>query len=181
MENFKRLNRELVHKGKVINLYTDTIVLPDGREAQWDHIEHNGAAAVVAITGDDKIILVRQYRNSIDRHTLELPAGGVNEKDEPTKLCAMRELEEETGYRGEDFEFLISVKTAVAFCNENIDIYTAKGLVKTHQNLDPDEFITIESYSLDTLMKMIASGEIQDAKTVSGIFAYYYKQQNKRI
>lgn len=177
MYNFKRLNRELAYKGSIIDYYVDTIQLPDGRQAKWDHISHNGAAAVIAVTDENKILLVRQYRNSIDRQTLEIPAGGVQNINEPTKYCAARELEEETGYKANELEFLIKIKTAIAFTNENIDIYIAKGLKKTQQNLDPDEFIAIEEFDLDTLLKMIFSGELQDSKTVSAILAYHYKLQ----
>ena len=175
MNDFKRLNRELTHKGEVVEFYTDTIKLPDGRTAKWDHVSHNGAAAVVAVNDQNKILMVRQYRNSLERMTLELPAGGVNSLSEPTIICAARELEEETGYRSENLEFLLSVKTAVAFSNENIDIYLAKDLVKSKQNLDPDEFINVEEYDIETLIDMIHENKIQDSKTIAGIFSYYFK------
>ncbi len=175
MNDFKRLNRELTHKGEVVEFYTDTIKLPDGRTAKWDHVSHNGAAAVVAVNEQNKILMVRQYRNSLERMTLELPAGGVNSLSEPTIICAARELEEETGYRSENLEFLLSVKTAVAFSNENIDIYLAKDLVKSKQNLDPDEFINVEEYDIETLIDMIHENKIQDSKTIAGIFSYYFK------
>ena len=175
MNDFKRLNRELSHKGEVVEFYTDTIKLPDGRTAKWDHVSHNGAAAVVAVNDQNKILMVRQYRNSLERMTLELPAGGVNSLSEPTIICAARELEEETGYRSENLEFLLSVKTAVAFSNENIDIYLAKDLVKSKQNLDPDEFINVEEYDIETLIDMIHENKIQDSKTIAGIFSYYFK------
>jgi ADP-ribose pyrophosphatase len=176
MFDFKRLKRELTHKGSVINLYTDTILLPDGRKAKWDYVAHDGAAAVLAINEEDKILLVRQYRNSLDRETLEIPAGGLNFKEEPAIKCAARELEEETGYAAGNLEYLLSIKTAVGFSNENIDIYIARDLVKTEQNLDPDEFIGVETFSLDELIEMIYSGKLQDAKTISAILAYAYKR-----
>lgn len=179
MSDFKRLKRELMHKGSIINFYADTILLPDGREVIWDHVEHDGAAAVIAVNKDNKILLVRQYRNALDRYTLEIPAGGVLSKEEPTRLCAARELEEETGYKAGTVEFLIRLKTAVAFTNENIDVYIAKDLVRTEQKLDPDEFITIEAYDIEELINMVYKGELQDAKTVSSLFAYYYRE--KRI
>ena len=177
MKEFKRINRELSHKGSIVNFYTDTILLPDGRKAKWDHISHFGAAAVVAVDKDDKILLVRQYRNSLDRETIEIPAGGLENSEESTMECAARELEEETGFRAGHLEYLISVKTAVAFTNENIDIFIGKDLEESKQNLDPDEFISIERYELDTLIDKIYSGEIQDSKTVGGILAYAYKKK----
>jgi ADP-ribose pyrophosphatase len=111
----ERVSRELAHKGAIVDFYTDTMRFPDGHTAKWDHVSHNGAAAVVAVTPENKILMVRQYRNSLERMTLEIPAGGLDSLSEPPIICAARELEEETGYRSENLEFLISVKTAMHF------------------------------------------------------------------
>lgn len=174
-EKYKRLKRELVHEGKVISLYKDQVEIPNGTVAEWDFIGHKGAAAVVPITENGKILMVKQYRNAIDRFTVEIPAGGLNSVEEPMIECAKRELEEETGFQSEDLEFLISLRTAVAFCNERIDVYVAKNLVKTCQNLDEDEFIDVEAYDIDELCEKIYAGEIQDAKTVAALLAYKSK------
>lgn len=174
-EEFKRLGRELVHKGAIIDLYTDTVQVPNGNVVKWDFIGHKGAAAVVPVTSEGKILMVRQYRNALDRYTLEIPAGGLNGAEEPTKVAAMRELEEETGYRTEKVDFLITIRTTVAFCNEKIDIYVAEHLIPSHQNLDEDEFIHVEGYEMATLEKMIYDGAIQDAKTIAALLAYKNK------
>ena len=97
MEHIERVQRELKYKGTILSMYADTIKVPNGNTAVWDFIGHQGAAAVVPVTDDGKILMVRQYRNSVDRYTLEIPAGGLNSKDEPTIEAAARELEEETG------------------------------------------------------------------------------------
>ena len=136
MEHIERVQRELKYKGAILSMYADTIKVPNGNTAVWDFIGHQGAAAVVPVTDDGKILMVRQYRNSVDRYTLEIPAGGLNSKDEPTIEAAARELEEETGYASEHLEPLISIVTAIAFCDEVIDIYLATGLKKTQQHLD---------------------------------------------
>lgn len=172
MADFRRLDRELVYKGSIIKCYQDTVLVPNGNIVKWDFIGHQGAAAVVPVTQDGNILMVRQFRNALDRYTIEIPAGGLNGPDEPTKEAAARELEEETGYCSSDIEFLISVRTSVAFCNEKIDIYVAKNLVKTQQNLDEDEYIDVSPYSLEQLENMIFQGVIQDSKTVAGILAY---------
>lgn len=171
-EEFKRLNRELVCKGSIIDYYKDTIQVPNGNVVKWDFIGHKGAAAVVAVREDGKLLMVRQYRNALDRETLEIPAGGLNGAAEPTEQAAARELEEETGYRCTDLEFLIRIRTTVAFCNEKIDIYVAKDLIPSKQHLDEDEFINVEAYSVEELKKMIYEGKIEDSKTISGILAY---------
>lgn len=171
-EEFKRIKRELVAKGHIIDYYQDTMQIPNGNVAVWDFIQHKGAAAMVAVREDGKLLMVRQYRNALERETLEIPAGGLNGPDEPTDLAAARELEEETGYRCEHPEFLISIRTTVAFCNEKIDIYVAKNLIPSAQHLDEDEFINVEAYTVEELVDMIYAGKLQDSKTVAAILAY---------
>ena len=176
MEHIERVNRELKYKGTILSMYADTISVPNGNTAVWDFIEHHGAAAVVPVMNDGRILLVRQYRNSVDRYTLEIPAGGLNGKDEPTKTAAARELEEETGYASDNLELLVSIVTAIAFCNEVIDVYVAKNLVKTQQHLDEDEYIDVEAYTPEEIAEMIYSGKIQDSKTVAAVMAYINKK-----
>ena len=174
-EKIERIERKLIAKGKIVDYYHDVVQIPNGNIATWDFVWNKGAAAVVPVRDDGKIIMVRQYRNAIDRETIEIPAGGLNAPGEPTADAAARELEEETGYKTEKIEFLISIKTTVAFCNENIDIYVAKDLQPSKQNLDEDEFINVEVYSVDELCEMIYAGKIEDSKTVSAILAYKNK------
>lgn len=171
MEPVKRLKRELRAKGTVINLYKDTVEV-NGNIAEWDYIHHDGAAAVVAVDADGKFLMVRQYRNALDRFTLELPAGKLDDPKEPTLECAKRELEEETGYRAGKMEYLLTVNTTVAFCNEKIDLYLATDLTKTEQHLDPDEEINVERWNIEDLKQMIYDGKMTDSKTIAGILTY---------
>ena len=175
MEEFVRLKRELIAKGAILDYYQDTMQIPNGNIAKWDLIDHKGAAAVVAVREDGKLLMVRQYRNALERETIELPAGGLNGREEPTRLAAMRELEEETGYTCEQIELLSSIYTTVAFCNEKIDIYLAKDLKPGKQHLDEDEFINVEAYSVEELKQMIYECKIQDSKTICGIMTYAAK------
>ena len=173
MDNPVRTGRKPVCKGSRISFYKDTMKIPNGNTAEWDFIKHNGAAAVLPVKEDGKIVMVRQYRNSLDRETLEIPAGGLNSPDEPTLDAATRELTEETGYTSaHTLKKLISIATAIAFCDEVIDIYVADSLSRGEQNLDEDEYINVEEYTLDELTDMIYTGEIIDSKTVAGILAY---------
>ena len=174
-EEFKRLSRDLVQKGTIIDYYQDTVQVPNGNIVKWDFIGHKGAAAVVPVREDGKILMVRQYRHALDRYTLEIPAGGLNGIDEPTQVAAARELEEETGYRSENVDFLITIRTTVAFCNEKIDIYVAHNLIKSHQHLDEDEFINVEAYTIEELMDMIYDTTIQDSKTICALMTYAHK------
>lgn len=171
-DKIKRLNRELKFKGKIIDFYQDTMEINGDHTVIWDFIKHKGAAAVVPVCPDGKILMVRQYRNALERYTLEIPAGALDEADEPGINCAARELEEETGYRSEKLEWLINLRTTVAFCNEKIEVYVARDLIPSRQHLDEDEFIEPKTYTIEELKEKIFSGEIEDAKTVSALLAY---------
>ena len=116
-----RLDRQLKYEGNILKIYED-VVLANGHKAHWDFIHHDGAAAVLPVADDGRILMVRQYRNALDRFTLEIPAGKLDDPNEPKIQCAYRELEEETGFRVDQLEYLMSLNTTVAFCDEAIDI-----------------------------------------------------------
>ena len=170
----KRVGRELVMPGKVIDFYRDTMELPDGRIEKWDYIDHKrGGACIVPVLPDGRILMIHQYRPAIDRETLELPAGARDSIQEDTAVTAARELEEETGYRSDKSTPLLKLKSAVAYCSEFTDVYLAEDLIPIGgQHLDEAEEIRIEAFDLDTLLEKIYSGQIQDAKTAAGILAY---------
>lgn len=175
MEEIKRVGRTLIHHGHVFDYYEDTMETPDGKKHIWDTLVHNGAAAVVPVREDGKILLVRQYRNPVERETLELPAGKRDSKEESTYDCVVRELEEETGFRAEHVELLVKFVGAIAYSTEEIDIYMATGLIPTEAHPDEDEFIDVAAYSVDELKKMIFDGTIRDGKTIAGILSYCTK------
>lgn len=170
----KRVNRELKYQGAILKVYQDTVQV-NGHEARWDYIHHNGAAAVVAVTKERKLLMVRQYRNALDRYTLEIPAGALDYPEEPKIECAYRELEEETGFKTEHLEYLLSINTTIAFCDEAIDVFVARDLIPSKQHLDPDENIQVEEWDLEDLLKLIYSGTITDGKTAASILAYAVK------
>lgn len=176
----KRLDRTLKYQGSILKIYEDTVDA-NGHLAHWDFIHHNGAAAVVPVTKDGTILMVRQYRNALDRYTLEVPAGALNFPEEPKVDCAHRELEEETGFKTEKekLEFLIRVNTTVAFCDEVIDIFVARDLEPSIQNLDEDEYIEVEEWTVKDLEEKIYQGEITDGKTIAAILAYARKYDVK--
>ncbi len=177
MDEIRRLKREVVSRGGITTYYKDTMRLPGGGIVFYDHVEHRGAAAIVPVRRDGRIVLVRQYRNSIERETWEIPAGGLNLLSdgsvEPTKQAAIRELKEETGYETGDAELLISIYSAPAYCNEKVDIYLATGLHDPGaQHLDEEEYVEYRDFSLEELKEMIFQCKIQDSKTVAAILAY---------
>ena len=174
MEPIKRLKRELIKHGAVLDIYEDTMELPNGKTEKWDFVSHRmGAACVVAVRNDGKLILVHQHRPTLERFTIELPAGKRDSLEEDTSVCAKRELEEETGYTCSNLELLLKLNTTVAFCDEFIDVYLATGLTPIDgQHLDEAEDIDVEAFELEDLLTRIYQGEIRDSKTVAGILAY---------
>ena len=174
----RRLERELAYEGTILKVYRDYIEAGEHR-AVWDFIHHDGAAAVLPVTDSGKLLMVRQYRNALDRFTLEIPAGKVDSPEESRRLCAFRELEEETGRRVETpdaLEFLLRVNTTVAFCDEEIDIFVARNLRQGTQQLDQDEVIQVEEWELEALMELVWRGELRDSKTIAAIMAYAAKK-----
>lgn len=175
MNKIERIKREVAYEGNIITMYNDYMVNDNGEKAKWDFIDHPGAAAVVAVTEEGKLLMVRQYRNSIDGMTLELPAGKLDYVGEDMMECAARELREETGYVAEKMEWLINIHSWIAFTNELIGVYVATNLKPAMQKLDEFEYIDVEEYTVDELKSMIFNKEITDGKTIAGILAYAAK------
>ncbi|QUI23051.1 NUDIX hydrolase [Vallitalea pronyensis] len=174
MDKIQLLNRKEIFKGKRVNLVIDELKMPNGKIVEWELVTHNGAAAIIPIDEEGNIILVRQYRNAADDYVLEIPAGGLEPGEDP-KVCASRELEEETGYKANQVDFVIKFYSSIGITNEIISIYVGKELVKTQQNLDEDEYVTIEKYDFDTCIHMINNGLIVDNKTITALLAYQNK------
>ncbi|MGE5473134.1 MAG: NUDIX domain-containing protein [Ignavibacteriales bacterium] len=165
----KTLGVEQIYKGYIISLEKIAVELPDGRISNRDVVRHPGASMVIPVMDDGKIIMVRQYRKAIEKASLEMPAGKLDAGEEPL-ACAKRELEEETGYIAQTFKHLATTDSAPGFTDEHIYIYLARGLKPGKMNLDSDEFIENETYSIDELINMVLCGKITDAKTINGVF-----------
>ena len=174
-EDVKRMGRELAYQGTVLKVYKDHMKFSNGNTEDWDFIHHDGAAAVIPVMDDGKILMVKQYRNALERDTLEIPAGKLDDPDEEGIVCASRDLKEETGYSSDDLEWLLTIRTTVAFCNERIEVFVARNLIPGEQHLDEDEFVDVKAYKLEELKEMIFEGKIQDSKTMAAILAYESK------
>lgn len=174
-EDVKRMGRELAYQGTVLKVYKDHMKFSNGNTEDWDFIHHDGAAAVIPVMDDGKILMVKQYRNALERDTLEIPAGKLDDPDEEGIVCASRELKEETGYSSDDLEWLLTIRTTVAFCDERIEVFVARNLILGEQHLDEDEFVDVKAYKLEELKEMIFEGKIQDSKTMAAILAYESK------
>lgn len=165
------IERTKVYDGHVITLYDDYVKIGE-HLTHWDFIHHPGAAAVLPVLEDGRLLLVRQYRHALGRYTLEVPAGKRDSEDEDFKVCAMRELEEETGFKTTDLTFLLRINTTVAFLDEIIEIFLARNLSKGQVHWDADEELGVEEWALDDCLDMIRRGEMTDSKTVAAILAY---------
>ena len=166
--NEKKISSKQIFKGKLLDVRKDTISLPNNKEASREWIKHPGAACCIPILQNKKIIMVKQYRYAIKRISIELPAGKID-KGEAPENCAIRELEEETGYRTQKLTFLTTMYPAIGFSNEKMWIYLAQDLVKTNSKPDIDEFVEVISVNKKTAMNMIKDGSINDSKTIIGI------------
>ena len=161
------LTEDVAWTGRIFNVDRLRVELPDGRVAIRDVVRHPGAVAIVALTEDGRICLVRQYRTALGRVTVEIPAGKLAPGEDPLE-CAGRELLEETGMSAEKVAFLTTIATSDGFCDELIHIYMATGLTFSRSDPDADEFINVDLVPLEELVDAVLDGRIEDAKTVVG-------------
>jgi ADP-ribose pyrophosphatase len=158
-----------VHK-RWIGLRVDHLRYPSGNEHDIDVVEHNGGVTLLAFDNDDRLLLVRQYRPATGEIMLELPAGTIDGA-EPPEQCAIRELQEETGYKPERIERLGGFWTAPGYCNEYLHVFLCRGLSESKLQGD-EEAIDVERVTLDEALRMIVDGEIEDAKTAGALLLY---------
>ena len=156
-----------IYKGKIFDVIESDIRQVD-LEYKREIVVHKGSAVMVPVYPDGTVAMVRQYRYAAEKFLLEIPAGTLNEKEDPEK-AALRELEEEIGVRAGKIEKLSEFYVSPGFLTEKMHLYLATELTETSQNLDEDEILTIERHSFADAFEMIRSGEIQDAKTIIGL------------
>ena len=164
----KTSSSAIVFQGKLLDVRRDKVILPNGDNGIREWINHPGAVCCIPILPNGKIALIRQYRYSVRKMMIELPAGKLD-KNEAPEDCAIRELEEEIGYKANKITFLTNIHPAIGFANEKMWIYYAEDLEKTNQKLDSDEFIEIIPTKLEDALKMVWNGSITDVKTMIGL------------
>ena len=168
--NYRTIKRDLVYSGKVFNIKVDQIEYNTGNKAIREVAEHPGGAVVVPVTKEGKIVMVTQHRFPVDKILLELPAGKLGKGENPF-ICAVRELEEETGYKSDNVEELGSIYTTPGYSTEKLWIYLAKDLKPGDYNREEGEFgMEVFELSLKEVEEKIYNGEIVDGKTICGIF-----------
>jgi ADP-ribose pyrophosphatase len=175
----KTIKTEEIFSGKIITLLVEEVELPNGKTSKREIIKHPGAVAIIALTDENKIVMVEQYRKALGRTLVEIPAGKLEKGEEPA-LCARRELEEETGYECETLEWLTSFYTSPGFADEIVHLYVAKGLTKKEDaaGLDEDEFVELLEITLEQAKQYMEDKKIYDAKTA---FAVQYLQLQEAL
>jgi len=168
--NYRIVKSDVIYRGKVFNTLVDQIEYSSGNKAVREVAEHPGGAVVVPVTSDGKIVMVTQHRFPVNQVLLELPAGKLSKGEDPL-LCAVRELEEETGYKSDNVKLLGSIYTTPGYSTEKLWIYLAKDLKPGDHNREEGEFgMQVFEYSIEEVEKKINSGEIVDGKTICGIY-----------
>lgn len=166
------ISSSVIHQGKSFSFRSDEIRLPDGRTAKRDYVDYPEAVVILPITEDNKIIFVEQYRYPIRKTLIELPAGKIDDPQEPKESAAHRELVEETGYQAGEMKYIFSFYPAVGYSREMIHVFVAKYLDEVGQNPDEDEFIEPVLMGFDEALDQIRYGRIDDSKTVLSILYY---------
>jgi len=162
------VSRETVFRGRLLEVRRDRIRLPDGGEATREFIVHPGAVMIVPLLHDGRLVMERQWRYPLERVMLEFPAGKL-EAGEPTLACAQRELLEETGYAAAEWALAGVLHNAIAYSNERIEIWFARGLTAGERRLDEGEFLDLELVDEAELDRLCAAGAVTDAKTLIGL------------
>ncbi len=163
-----KVNSKRIYEGDIVNFRVDTVRLEDGQETTRELVEHNGGVVIACQPTPDEIVLIRQYRYSVDEELLELPAGRIETGEEPLH-AATRELIEETGYDAKTWRELVRMYTAPGFCNEMLYVFHASDVELVSKNLDYDEETEVMVLSIENAWQLVLDGKIRDAKTVSGV------------
>ncbi|MCY7823582.1 ADP-ribose pyrophosphatase [Bacillus spizizenii] len=166
----KTISKEQIFSGKVIDLYVEDVELPNGKTSKREIVKHPGAVAILAVTDEGKIIMVKQFRKPLERAIVEIPAGKLEKGEEP-EYTALRELEEETGYTAKKLTKITAFYTSPGFADEIVHVFLAEELsvLEEKRELDEDEFVEVMEVTLDDALKLVESREVYDAKTAYAI------------
>lgn len=171
LEKSAQIARKEIYRGRGVSLHCDTLRNDDGTVKTWDIVVRPDAVVIVPLSEQKEILFIKQWRRSVGRRLIELPAGTL-EKDELSASCAQRELQEETGFRAQNIVSLGGYYSTPGFCTEFIYLFAAFDLIHDPMPADEDEAIDLIPLSLKKAEEMIATGEICDAKTIAGIHRY---------
>jgi ADP-ribose pyrophosphatase len=164
-----RIDGKVAYDGPFLKVSRDTVSLPDGTHTHREYIKHPGAVVILPILDDGSVLLERQFRYPLHQVFIEFPAGKID-PGEDTLACAKRELQEETGYTATDWQFVSKIHNAIAYSDEHLDLYLARGLTKGEQKLDDGEFLELFTATIDELLQWVREGKVTDVKTIIGAF-----------
>lgn len=164
-----KIDGEVVYNGHFLKVQRDRVRLPDGKVSEREYIKHPGAVVILPLFEDGSVLLERQYRYPLDRVFIEFPAGKIDPNEAPLD-CAKRELQEETGYTASDWKFLCTIHNAIAYSDEHLDIFLARGLTAGERKLDDGEFLETFKATVPEMLDWVREGKITDVKTVIGTF-----------
>jgi ADP-ribose pyrophosphatase len=165
----RKIASQELFKGHFLHAFRDTVRLPDGGEATREYVTHPGAVVMIPILDDGRLVLERQFRYPMGKVVIEFPAGKLAVGEDPL-ACARRELQEETGYTATDWQFVCTIHNAIAYADEHLELYLARGLVAGEAKLDEGEFLDTFTATVPELLEMARRGEVTDVKTIIGAF-----------
>lgn len=164
-----KVDSQRVYQGNFLHVEKDTVRLPDGNLVTREYIKHPGAVVILPLFDDGTVLMERQFRYPLNQVFLEFPAGKID-PNEDSLVCAKRELKEETGYTARDWQFVCTIHNAIAYADEHLDIYLARGLIAGDAKLDDEEFLETFTAPVSEIVEWVKSGKITDVKTVIGAF-----------
>lgn len=171
MSEEKTLSSQLIYDGRAVKLRVDTVRMPGGRETRREIVEHRDCVAIVAIDADDNVLLVNQFRKSVEKELLEIPAGGIDPGEDPV-TAVRREMQEETGYLPQKVERLGGFYSTPGYCTEYLHLYLATDLTPSQLFAEDTESIKLVRVPINQIPSLIASGSICDAKSIAGLLTY---------
>jgi ADP-ribose pyrophosphatase len=175
------LSSRMVYDGRAVKLRIDTVRMPSGRETMREIVEHSDCVAIIAVDDKDNILLVSQFRKSVEKELLEIPAGGIEPGEEPAD-CVRRELREETGFLPQKVERLGGFYSSPGYCTEYLHLYLATDLVPSPLQAEDSESIRLDRVPLAQIPGLIASGSICDAKSIAGLLTFLeYRKSAKSV
>lgn len=164
-----KLDGGMAYDGRFLKVAKDRIQLPDGKITDREFIKHPGAVVILPLFDDGRVLLERQFRYPLGREFIEFPAGKIDPGEDHLE-CAKRELVEETGYTATSWQFVCTIHNAIAYSDEHLDIYLARGLTAGEAKLDEGEFLEIFTSTVPEMLSMVKAGQITDVKTIIGAF-----------